>query len=124
MTIGASLLQKLKNAVPWCADTLVDFYEFTESLPAASVLQWTKAVEKWENDNTEVNPFVPMASHNLFPYKYIVLILYPLAITQHGVQLALAQADAEHLHHEDAVPIHEDIPPSTLITSSFYKAQQ
>lgn len=61
MTIGASLLRKLKNAVPWRADTLVDFYEFTESLPAASVLQWTEAVEKWENDNTEVNPFVPTA---------------------------------------------------------------
>ena len=64
----------------------------------------------------------PRVSHNLFPYKYIVLIL---AITQHGVQLALAQADAEHLRCENAVPIHEDIPPSTLITSGLdYEAQQ
>ena len=55
MTIGASSLRKLKNAVPWRADTLVDFYEFTESLPAASVLQWTEAVEKWENACREMN---------------------------------------------------------------------
>ena len=61
MTISASLLQKLKNAVLCCADTLVDFYEFTKLLLAASVLQWTEAVEKLENDNTEVNSFVPTA---------------------------------------------------------------
>ena len=67
----------------------------------------------------------PRVSHDSFPYKYIVLILYPLAITQHGVRLALAQADAEHLRREDAVPIHEDILPSTLIMSGLdYEAQQ
>ena len=47
----------------------------------------------------------PRASLDSFPYKYILLILYPLAVTQHGVQLALAQADAEHLHCENAVPV-------------------
>ena len=64
-------------------------------------------------------------SHDLFPYKYIVCILYHLAITQHGVWLTLAQPNAEHLHCEDAVPIHEEILLSTLITSSLdYEAQQ
>ena len=61
MTIGASLLRKLKNALLWRADSLVDFYEFTESLPAVSMLEWTEAVERWEKDNSDVNPFVPTA---------------------------------------------------------------
>ena len=56
---GASLLWKLKNAVPWHALTVTDLYEFTESLPAASVIKWMTAIEKWEKDDSEVNPFVP-----------------------------------------------------------------
>lgn len=52
----------------------MDFYEFTESLPAASVLLWTDAVEKWEKDNTEVNPFVPTTkSESCLVYLYYVL---------------------------------------------------
>lgn len=30
----------------------------TASLPPASVAAWTAAVELWESDNTQVNPFV------------------------------------------------------------------
>ena len=44
--------------MPWRALTVTDLYEFTESLPAASVIKWTTAVEKWEKDDSEVNPFV------------------------------------------------------------------
>ena len=36
----------------------MDLYEFTESLPTASVIKWTTAVEKWEKDDLEVNPFI------------------------------------------------------------------
>lgn len=68
------MLRKLRNAVPWRKETLMDFYEFTESLPAASVLLWTDAVEKWEKDNTEVNPFVPTTkSESCLVYLYYVL---------------------------------------------------
>lgn len=54
-----------------------------------------------------------------------VLITYTSAVTQHGVRLALAEVDSENLRREDTVPIHEDIPPSMLITSGLeYETQQ
>jgi hypothetical protein len=33
--------------------------EFTKSLPADTVLEWSEMVEKWELNNEEVNLFVP-----------------------------------------------------------------
>ena len=46
------------------------------------------------------------------------------AITQHGVRLALTEQDAENLRCE-AVPVHNDISPSALITTALeYEAQQ
>ena len=37
-------------------------------------------------------------------------------ITQHGVRLALAKADAADLMRDDTVPIHDDITPVMLIS--------
>jgi hypothetical protein len=47
----------MKNATPGRAEHVWDFIQFTESLPAALVLQWSEMVERWEQDNSEVNPF-------------------------------------------------------------------
>jgi len=44
--------------VPGRADHVFDFQEFTKSLPADNVLEWTKMVEKWDENNKETNPFV------------------------------------------------------------------
>lgn len=61
------MLRKIRNAVPWRTTTVTDFYDFTESLPAEHVIEWTLTVERWENDPTQKNPFVPttksMSSH-------------------------------------------------------------
>jgi hypothetical protein len=58
---GASLLCKLKEAVPERADHVWDFLQFSDSLPATSVLEWTTIVKKWEENNSETNPFITTA---------------------------------------------------------------
>ena len=69
------MLQRLKNVVPWHAQALADFYDFTESLLAASVIYWTFAVEKWEMDNMKVNPFVPTVKSKSYSLWYFLFVL-------------------------------------------------
>ena len=48
-----------------------------------------------------------------------------IAITQQGVQLALAEADTPNLIREDTVPVHDDITPAMLISSGLeFESQQ
>jgi hypothetical protein len=57
--LGTSLLRKIKIAGPDRSVHVSEFMEFTKSLPAETVLEWSEMVEKWELNNKEVNPFVP-----------------------------------------------------------------
>ena len=57
--LGAGLLRKIKNAIPDRNEHVRDFLQFSESLLASSVLQWSEMVEYWEKDNTQLNPFAP-----------------------------------------------------------------
>ena len=56
--IGTRLLRQLQNAVPGRNEHVFEFFEFSDSLPAQTVLEWTEMVEQWEKDNRETNPFV------------------------------------------------------------------
>ena len=56
---GTTLLRKLKDADKVKDEHVMDYLEFTDSLPAESVLEWTDAVELWEADPSNTNPFVP-----------------------------------------------------------------
>jgi hypothetical protein len=56
--IGTRLLRQLQNAVRGRSDHVPDFFEFSDSLPAQTVLGWSEMVERWENNNQETNPFV------------------------------------------------------------------
>jgi hypothetical protein len=40
-----TLLRRLKNAVPEHGEHVSDFLEFTNSLPAENILEWTEMVE-------------------------------------------------------------------------------
>lgn len=51
------MLKKIKVAVPKRTEHVCDYHEFERALPKESVTQWRKAVELWEADNTQVNPF-------------------------------------------------------------------
>ncbi|KZP10423.1 hypothetical protein FIBSPDRAFT_758379 [Athelia psychrophila] len=99
VNLGYLQLRKLKAAVVSRDDHVEDFYTFTESIPAMSVIDWTSIVESWEKDNSQVNPFVPTMK----------------TITQHGVRLALAVEDAADLQKEDKLPVHDNVTPGILI---------
>jgi hypothetical protein len=47
----------------------------------------------------------------------VSLLIILLAITQHGVRLALAEEDAAVLARDDGAPIHDDMTPAMLISS-------
>ena len=51
-------MQKLKESVPEQSDQVHAFEQMTATLPPASVVTWTAAIELWESDNSQVNPFV------------------------------------------------------------------
>ena len=55
---GPSLLWKLKDTVSEQGDQVWAFNQIMATLPLASVTNWTAAIELWESDNTQVNPFV------------------------------------------------------------------
>lgn len=48
----------MKEAVPNHGDHNLEFIQLTDSLPAESVALWKEAVELWEADNSNENPFV------------------------------------------------------------------
>ena len=56
---GTTLLRKLKSADKVKDEHVMDYLEFTDSLPAESILEWTDAIELWEADPSNTNPFVP-----------------------------------------------------------------
>lgn len=109
-------MRKLTAAVEGHDDHLEDFYDFTATIPAASVLQWTSAVEEWEKDNERVNPFVSLTKSKWLLFYYHYSNLRVQGVTQHDVRLALAEEDAEELQSEDATPLHEEVTPGTFIT--------
>lgn len=56
---GKLLVRRVRIAVSGRDDHVADFYTFTETLPATSVLEWKAMVEKWEKHPKECpNPFV------------------------------------------------------------------
>ncbi|KAF7966740.1 hypothetical protein HWV62_37241 [Athelia sp. TMB] len=56
-----TFVRKIKDTVPERAQHVDDFEELTENLPPESVAAWTVAVEAWEADRRQVNPFVSIA---------------------------------------------------------------
>jgi len=81
--------------MPWHTTMVINFYEFTESLPVEHVIKWTLAVEKWEDDPTQENLFVltTKSKLNMLAIIHIALTVTLTAITQHDVHLALAKQE-------------------------------
>jgi hypothetical protein len=50
-------LRKIKDAVPSASDQACDLEQLTDSLPPEAVAEWKAMVERWEEDNSNVNPF-------------------------------------------------------------------
>ncbi|KAK0465758.1 hypothetical protein IW261DRAFT_1427079 [Armillaria novae-zelandiae] len=57
VSMGDSLLRKIKDAVPNAAEYESRFERFTKTLPSEEIAKWTAMVEACEADREEPNPF-------------------------------------------------------------------
>ncbi|KAI6009436.1 hypothetical protein F5J12DRAFT_905029 [Pisolithus orientalis] len=100
--LGASLLRKVKEAIPECNDHQRDFEELTWSLKLKFPEQltlWKQQVEDWEADSTKPNPFEVKND----------------SITQASICLQLAKDEADALVGGSELLLHPDVTPSILI---------
>ncbi|KAG1719290.1 hypothetical protein EDB19DRAFT_1898779 [Suillus lakei] len=102
--MGVSLSRKLKAAYPERDQHMRDFEDFNNALQherPEQVAEWTLAVERWESDSSQENPF---ASTGKPP-------------TQAAVRLNLSQQEAENLKRGMDDSLHEEVSRSVLISS-------
>lgn len=55
--LGASLLSKIKEAVPNATARIVEFVDFEKVLPEEEIGLWKEQIEAWEDDASAPNPF-------------------------------------------------------------------
>lgn len=65
-----TFLRKIKAAVPERANHVWAFEDLTANLKPESVAEFTVAVEAWEADRTQPNPFVSLAEGMYRPHAY------------------------------------------------------
>ncbi|KAG1788040.1 uncharacterized protein HD556DRAFT_1434199 [Suillus plorans] len=102
--MGVSLSRKLKAAVPERDQHVRDFEDFDNALQherPEQVAEWRLAVEKWESDSSQENPFA----------------LTGKPLTQAAVRLSLSQQEADNLEHGMDDSLHEEVSRSVLISS-------
>ncbi|KAI0693247.1 hypothetical protein C8T65DRAFT_699285 [Cerioporus squamosus] len=93
------LLNKIKKGVPERNTQVCAFRDYMESLPPDAVAEWRTAVESWEADRSQPNPF---------------FIKRP-AITQAAIKRQLTEEDAEALKAGTAVVLHDKFPAGGMI---------
>ncbi|KAG1777221.1 ZPR1 zinc-finger domain-containing protein [Suillus placidus] len=99
---GISLLNKMKTAIPERDQHQRDFNEFHNALmdeQPCEIAQWKDAIEQWEADQSNPNPFKTTT----------------ITMTQAAVRLKLSQQEAGDLEKGlDLSSLHADISPSFL----------
>ncbi|KAK0477410.1 hypothetical protein IW261DRAFT_1551980 [Armillaria novae-zelandiae] len=65
ISMGNSLLQKIKDTVPNAAEFESHFERFMMTLPTDDVAKWTTMVEAWEADREQFNPFAWIVASKL-----------------------------------------------------------
>ncbi|TFK78062.1 hypothetical protein K466DRAFT_446088, partial [Polyporus arcularius HHB13444] len=93
------LLNKIKKGVPERNAQVCAFRDYTESLPVDAVAEWRTAVETWEADRSQPNPF---------------FIKRP-AITQAAIKRQLSEEDADALKAGTAVVLHDKFSAGSMI---------
>lgn len=97
------------------------FEEFHNALPPNSTNEWRKAVELWEADPAQTNPFaatapceycsVPSMTHVALSNLHTFIT----AVTQASVRLQLAEEEQARITAGEAFLAHTDMSASTMI---------
>ncbi|KAF7970361.1 hypothetical protein HWV62_24272 [Athelia sp. TMB] len=101
VAMAPTFLRKIKAAVPERADQVDIFDELSADLQPQQVAAWTVAVEAWENDKKQVNPFVAVAE----------------IVTEREVKLQLAREEGQELLNGEADILHHTLSPSVCLTA-------
>ncbi|KAG2029310.1 hypothetical protein BDR03DRAFT_881153 [Suillus americanus] len=99
-----SLFRKLVVAIPQRDQHLIDFNDFNDTLVAErpeEVARWKQAIEGWEADRSQTNPFEVTTT--------------TMSLT--AVRLRLSQKEAEDLEHGLNYSLHTEVSPSVLVSS-------
>lgn len=121
MFLDASLLEKFKEAVSQRSEHVTGFLDFCAAISSTKpqfVEDWTKAVRKWEDDNTKTNPFAVTKAGTLsFLMFFCLAVVYMSSgtITPNAVRLRLAEEDKAALLNNTAEFAHKDISASELL---------
>ncbi|RPD56066.1 hypothetical protein L226DRAFT_546322 [Lentinus tigrinus ALCF2SS1-7] len=99
--LPATLLKRIKKAVVERNEQVTAFDQFTSTLPSEAMSRWRQAVEAWEADRSQPNPF----------------LLKRLAITQAAIKRQLAEEDAAALKAGTAELMHDKCSASGMIIS-------
>ncbi|KAG2123716.1 hypothetical protein BD769DRAFT_1628906 [Suillus cothurnatus] len=108
---GVSLLSKMKTAIPERDRHQQDFDDFHLTIIGerpGEVTQWNEAIEKWEANTSNKNPFETTT----------------ITLTQAAVRLRLSQKEAEDLERGFNNSLHTEISPSVLVSSGIELEEQ
>ncbi|KAG1892033.1 hypothetical protein F4604DRAFT_1875514 [Suillus subluteus] len=99
--LGQRMLRKVKEASRRAKLHREELNELQQSIPAPSLAVWKSEIERWEEDNTQPNPFESRV----------------IPMTQAAIRRQLAKKEAADLQAGVDVSLHADISPSVLIAS-------
>ncbi|RPD55075.1 hypothetical protein L227DRAFT_615722 [Lentinus tigrinus ALCF2SS1-6] len=97
--LPATLLKRIKKAVIERNEQVTAFHQFNATLPSEATLSWRQAVEAWEGDRSQPNPF----------------LLQRPTITQAAIKRQLAEEDAAALKAGTAELMHDKCSAAGMI---------
>ncbi|KAJ3007171.1 hypothetical protein NUW54_g3646 [Trametes sanguinea] len=103
-----ALLTRIKAAVPQREVHVAAFDEYHAALPSEQTSVWLKAVEAWEANPSNSNPFLAVRSH----------------ITQATARMQLNKEDSDALRDGTAVILHQDFSSSTMLAAGLDLEEQ
>lgn len=115
--LAATLLARIKKAVPERNNQVEAFHQFHSVLPEENTRAWKSMVEAWEADRSKPNPFYVNRPGMCYRTGSgcRVELTFVVAITQAAIKRQLAEEDAKALADGTAVVLHEKFSASAMI---------
>ncbi|KAF9492528.1 hypothetical protein BDN71DRAFT_1483780 [Pleurotus eryngii] len=99
ISLHASLLKRIQEAGAMRSEHVENFLTLSDSLPPATVRDFTSSIQHWEAGMIQDNPYESKTE----------------AISAAKIRLQLAEEDAAEIQRDEALPRHDTISPSVLI---------
>ncbi|KAJ3007703.1 hypothetical protein NUW54_g3442 [Trametes sanguinea] len=106
--LPGALLARIKAAVPERETHVAAFKEYHAALPSEQTAMWRRAVEAWEADPSQPNPFLATRTH----------------ITQATARMQLNKEDSEALRTGRATVLHEEFSSATVVAAGLDLEEQ